>query len=48
MTFHTAIRMFYLTVLFVAVAAIASESFAGTKCQSRTGSSTITGCSQDP
>jgi hypothetical protein len=47
MIFHTTVRMLYLTVLFVIVAAIASDSFAGTKCQSRTGS-VVQGCSQDP
>jgi hypothetical protein len=44
MIFRTTVRMFFLAVLFVAVAGVA---FAGTKCQSRTGSS-VQGCSQDP
>jgi hypothetical protein len=44
MTFRTTLRMFFLTVLFAAITGVA---FAGTKCQSRTGSS-VQGCSQDP
>jgi hypothetical protein len=48
MTLRTIIRALYLSIFLAAAFSFLSGAIAGTKCQSRTGSSSVQGCSQDP